>query len=417
MRGLDTKKISTYFKKNNFKIVNDPKYADYIIFMTCAFLNTTTMSSLKKIKELKKYKAELILAGCLPDIHGDKLKEVFNGKTIPTINIDKIDSIFKENKTKFNTIHDEHYVWQNFNPFGVSSSPIKLYNKSIIIKKFHKIFQRYILEKLMGNIYPFFYLYSAKNRRFQNPSIYQLTISRGCIHNCSYCVINKAVGHLKSKPISQCVKEFKEGLVKGHKQFHLLADDIGPYGVDIKKNLPELLDELTKIEGDYEISLRNTHPAWIIKYLDNIVTILKRGKIKGILISIQCGSNRILKLMRRSYTKDAVIDAAIQINKAEPDLKLGTELIIGFPSETREEFKETLELFDRINIDNGMIASFSPVEGTDASTIEPKISKREIRKRMKIILKYLRKSNYFAWYNKDYCKGIFFKKKDNIIHK
>lgn len=142
MRGIDAKKISSYFIKNNYIIINNPKYADYIVFITCAFLNATAQSSFKKIEEFKKYNAELIIAGCLPDIHGDELKQIFNGKTIPTKNISKIDDIFKDNKTKFNTINDENHVWQNFNPFGISSEPIELFNKIKFVKKIHKIFQR-----------------------------------------------------------------------------------------------------------------------------------------------------------------------------------------------------------------------------------------------------------------------------------
>ena len=412
MRGLDTRKISSYLKKNNFTLVNDPKDADFIIFMTCAFLNTTARSSLERIKEFQTYDAELIVAGCLPDIQSESLKLIFNGKIIPTKNLDIIDDLFPENQVKFSEIQDEHFVWKTVNPFGVSSTPITLLKQSTIIKKLHLIFQNSILDKLMGNIYPFFYLYQPNHRRFQNPSIYQITISRGCNHNCSYCSITKSVGPLRSKPISQCIKEFNDGLAQGYTSFILQADDIGTYGIDINSSLPELLDTLTQEEGAYGITLRNTHPFWIIQYIDQLEKIIKRGKIKEILLSIQSGSDQILKRMKRGYTKDKLIDATKRIKTAYPQLKLGFEIIIGFPGETRDDFRETMRVMDTIHADNGMIAAFSPIKGTAAYAMEPKVSDTEIRKRMNILKKHLRQNNYFAWYNTSYCKGIFFKEKE-----
>ena len=91
MRGIDAEKIYKYFSLNDYAIVNNPEDADYIIFITCAYLKTTADSSFEKIKQFQQYDAELIVAGCLPEIDKDKLKEIFNGKIIPTSDIDKID--------------------------------------------------------------------------------------------------------------------------------------------------------------------------------------------------------------------------------------------------------------------------------------------------------------------------------------
>lgn len=407
-RKTDTKKISTYLIKNNHKIVNDPKDADYIIFITCSFVKRMVDRCVETIKEFNEYDAELIVAGCMPDIAGDELKKIFNGRTISTKDLENIDEILQDTTTKFRDIEDVHSMWRNFNPLGVSAEPIntfkKIMNRIKIIEKIYEVIKENILKKIFGNVFPFNILYSDDEKR------YIITVSRGCIHKCSYCAIRKAVGPLRSKPIDQCVKEFKEGLKQGYKEFELAADDIGPYGVDIKKTLTELLDELTKIEGNYSIRFQNTHPAWIIRYIDDLEKIFKRKKIKYILFSIQSGNNRILKLMRRSYTRESLIDVVTKLRKFDPDLNIGAELMVGFPGETKEEFMETLDLFNKISFEKGTMASCSLIEGTEAINMEPKILKQEMHKRMNIALKFLKKAGYYAWYS-NLWKGIAFHKK------
>jgi MiaB/RimO family radical SAM methylthiotransferase len=354
-RGLDAKKFSTYFSKNNCKIVNSPKYADYIIFFTCGVFNQMIDRCLDKIKKFKKYDAELIVAGCLPDIAKEKLENIFNGKIIPTKDIEKIDDIFKGNKIKFGDVDNEHFIWRKFNPFGG------------------------FLEEPTSN------------------KTYWIVISTGCIYNCSYCGIKKAIGPLKSKPLEQCLKEFKAGLQKGYTDLGLDADDIGNYGIDIGKTFPELLDEITKIDGDYTLKLENIHPTWLIKYANELEEILKRKKISYICISVQSGSNTVLKRMRRPYTREDLLDAISKIQKACPDLKMRTEIIVGFPGETLEEFGETMELLKKIRFDKGCLFSFSAIDGTDANTMHPKLTRRIMHKRMRTTKRFLRNADYYVW--------------------
>jgi len=399
-RSLDAKKFSTYFSKNNYKIVDDPKEADYIIFVTCAFINDMADQCLNTIKKFKKYNAELIVAGCLPDIAGEKLRKVFNGKTITTKDMDKIDEIFKSDKIKCRDVSDEHSAWHNYNLFGISSEPVKFFKKILkehkSLNKVYKFLKENVLKKYFGDRFPFYLLFVD----MQNENSYILVISRGCIHNCSYCAIKKAVGPLKSKPVDQCVKEFKDGLKQGYSDFILDADDIGIYGIDIKSNLPELLDKITKIEGNYSITLENTHPKWIIKYAEELEEILKRKKIKSILLSIQSGNNRILKIMRRSHEAEALIDTISRLKKAYSGLEIRAHFLVGFPTETIEEFMDTVELIKKIHFDGLMLFLYSDVDGTEASNIEPKVTMREMRKRRRIARKALRKTKTIRFQNR-----------------
>jgi len=406
-RNLDAQKIYNYLTENGYKIVNDPEEADYIIYFTCGFVKSVSDTCLKMIEDFKKYDAELIIAGCIQDIIGEELSKIFDGRIIPTRDLDRINDIFSNKKTKLGDLEDAHSMWSNFNKRSFLGILRRISRSIKSIEKSHNWFKNHILKTIFGEnfekIFPF-------NRIYPHQDIFCIFISRGCIHNCSYCAIRKAVGPLKSKPIDECIKEFKLGLEKGFKHFVLEADDIGHYGIDIKSSLPELLDKMIKIEGDYKIELKNFHPMWIIKYVKEFKEILKRKKIKIILLSVQSGNNRILKLMRRPYTKEKLQDTILSLKKVDPELEIGVHLLVGFPTETFDEFKETLDLFEKTPFDFGSIFSFSSQEGTTAAKMEPKIKWKEILHRMKYALAYLRKNNYFACYIKS-TKNVYFYRK------
>lgn len=396
-RNIDAKRICTYVSENDYEIVEDPKDANYIIFVTCGFVKSVSDRCLELINEFNKYDAELIIAGCLPDIIPDKVKKIFDGKIIPTKDLDRIDNVFDDSKIKFKDIDDEHFMWYNFDRGSAILILKNLVKEIRFLRGFHNLVKEKALKKIFGEnfdkTFPF-------NRIYPEKDCYCISISRGCIHNCSYCAIRKAVGPLKSKPLDQCIKEFKIGLNEGHTRFVLEADDVGHYGIDIKSSLPELLDAMTQIKGNYAIELKNFHPMWIIKYVDEFEKILKRKKLKIILLSIQSGNDRILKFMRRPYSKDVLVATIMRLKKAYPDLQLGVHLMVGFPTETMQEFNDTLDLFNEVQLDFGSVFSFSSQKGTDADKMGPKLNEKEMQKRMNIALSFLRKRNYFAWYSK-----------------
>jgi len=396
-RRIDAKKMYRYFSENDFELVNNPIEADYIILFTCGFHNETIDRCFNTIKEFKKYNAELIVAGCLPKIAKDKIESIFDGTIIPTDNLDKIDEKFRDNRIKFSEIESAFSPWNNYNTFFISNLITNLKEK--ILKKQNFITKLYIYFKnnILSKLPPLDQIYAEKIFEEKYYKGCTLLISRGCIHNCSYCAIKKGIGSLKSKPVDQCIKEFNDALKMGHDQFILEADDVGVYGLDIDSNIVRLLDEMTKIEGNYIIRLGVTHPKLIIKYENELEEILKRKKIKSIVLSIQSASNRILELMRRSYTKDEIRHLIFRLKNAYPDLEIGAQFIVGFPSESSEEFNETYDLIKEMNFDYGGVFKYSDVEGTESTKIEPKIKEKEKRRRMMIVLKLLKKTHDYAW--------------------
>ena len=386
-RLLDATKISDYLTKNDYKIVDKPKNADAIIFVTCAFINKIAEFSLDKVKFFQKYDAELIVAGCLPAIEKEKLSEIFDGKTLCTKDIDEIYQYFPEKKSSFSDIADANFLYGN------------LKNHSKKNSNYFRL-RDYILKKTYGE-HSFTYKILLKN-----PFFFLIRVSWGCLGNCSYCSIKKAIGSHKSKPLEECLNEFKKGLVQGHKHFLLTADDIGAYGLDIGYTFLELLQGITEFEGDFKVCIESLKPIWIVKYFEQLKGVLASHKIQYIDCAIQSGSEKILESMNRYSNIKKISETLLNIKNLNPELLLTTEIIIGFPGESKKDFHQTLSVLKTIQFDGGFIYRFAQKSGTAAENIKPKISKKEISNRIKFAKKFLKNEGY---------KLCYFPKKDCLI--
>ena len=390
-RSLDSWKFFNYFKKNNHIIVDNQKDADIIFFMTCAFIDIVAQASLEKVKEFQKYDAELIVAGCLPLIDKEKLSKIFNGRTIGTYCFDKdpdrVDYLFPEHKVKFSLIKDENKLFPN----PVRKNFTGMVKESILSTKFtkEKIFEirEYVIKNIHGQG-------TSAHRFLSKEPCFVIRISWGCYGNCTYCGIKKAIGTHKSKPIDECVEEFKKGLNEGYKRFLLTSDDTGAYGLDIGSSLPELLTKLTQIDADYEIEIYNIHPEWIVKYIDELEQIINNKKIPYLESPLTHGSPRVLKLMGRYSDIEKMKNSFVRLKKANPSLQLFANIIIGFPTEELEDLYNTIDFIKGCNFDSGFVYKFSCRSGTKAEEIKPVITEKEKSIRLKIIKKIMKKSGF-----------------------
>lgn len=393
LRKLDAEKISNYMTKNGHVIVQNPKDADIIIFVACAVVSDSAKVNLDIIREFQKYDAELIVAGCLPAIEKEKLATIFDGEILITKNLDEIDHLFPEHDIKFKSIKDANVFFED-SYRGNLQLLIKYFLKKLYWTKFiYFQVEKHYLKKLIGEN-SFVYITRTKN-------LFDVRISWGCIGNCSYCAIKKAVGPYYSKPQNQCVEEFKEGFNRGYKEFLITADDSGAYGIDIKSSFPELLNEIIQIEGKYQITIQNLNPGWIAKYVEYLERIIRKQKITLIDSQIQSGNPRILKLMNRYSDTKKIKDAFIRLKKACPDLSLYTNVMVGFPTETDKEFEETLYFVKESMIDTGFIFPFSCRKGTESEKLEPKVSSEEINNRLTYAKKFLSNEGYVVTYKKN----------------
>jgi len=405
-RQLDAERIKNYFIENSYKIVKKPEDADLIIFFTCAVTNTAVESALNKINEYKKYKKEMIVAGCLPEIEKEKLGNIFNGKVIGARKLKELDFYFPNNNIPINKIEDANILFENFEKeWGIKlirKIEKKIKNNRIFLLILKKILSLKIFNKIM-----LFHMVFIKD-----PS-YFVRIGWGCPGNCSFCATKKAVGPLVSKPFIECIEEFKKGIKKKFKTITIVADDCGAYGIDIGETFTKLMYEFIKQEGNYKIEIESFRPLWLMKHKEDVRKILNTKKISEINIPIQSGNKRILRLMNRYSDIENTKNFVSQIKKENSKVVFWTNCIVGFPTETEDEFKDTLSVICDINFDKGALFEFSCRENTEAEKIEPKVDIKTIKRRMNYAKDYLKKSGYNAFFA-DNKKFLVFEKRKNI---
>jgi len=384
-RKLDVEKLKKYFTLNGCKITQRIKDADLVIFVSCGFIKQREEESLKIIEQIKNYKKELIVAGCLPEIARDNLDKIFKGRTISTKNLKNIDIFFKDFQWKFSNISDANTV-----SFSISSLYLILKTKSFLQLLSQNCFNL-IKETIRGVIWSKFC--SKKS----SPCF--LRISQGCLGNCAYCSIRKAIGILKSKPQKECLEEYKKLLKKGYKTFVILGDDVGAYGLDMNTSFSSLLEALSKIDQDLSVKwfIKEMNPRWIVKYSSELFNFIKNRKISYMLCGIQSGSDRILKLMNRDPISKETKKVLKKLKKVNPSLKLSAQIIIGFPSETEKDFFQTLHLIKEVRFDEVFIYPYSEQKGTLAAQLPDKIPTKIKQQRTKQALNFLKKEKIKAY--------------------
>lgn len=206
----------------------------------------------------------------------------------------------------------------------------------------------------------------------QNPVIEIIPILEGCTGNCSYCKTKFARGGLKSYLKEDIISQFRDAISDGCKEIWITSQDNGCYGLDIYRDegyfLPQLLHDLLDIDGDFRIRLGMCNPDHIGRIKDGLAEVFKHPKMFRFLhIPVQSGSGKVLRDMRRSYTIDDFKDIIALFRKEIPDIVISTDIIVGFPGETEEEFKDTLDIVDGSRFDVLNVSRFWPRKGTDAA--------------------------------------------------
>jgi len=191
----------------------------------------------------------------------------------------------------------------------------------------------------------------------------------------------------ESRPEEQILEEFKSGLKENYKTFALIAGDIGCYGFDINTNLPSLLTKLFAQDGDYKILLWDLNIRWFIKYHQAMLNVLKANskKVERIIMPIQSGSNRILKLMNRHYKIEEAKNCLQKLQNSIPEIHLETQILVGFPGETDEDFEKSLDLIREVKFDDIAIFPYEDRPGTTAQNMPNKVPQATIDTRKKIL--------------------------------
>lgn len=341
---IDTEVTIGKFKNHNYKIVNNPKEADIIVVNTCGFIESAKEEAINTILEMAEYKKKrckfLIAMGCLVQRYYDELL-----KALPEVDLflkiedynkmwDKIEGLIKQNK---------------------KSENLKKEFKMTALPMFEE--KEYLLREVAtGNNYAY------------------LKIGEGCSNMCTYCAIPYIRGLFVSRTMESILKEANKLAKCGIKEIIIIAQDTTKYGIDIygKPMLSALLKEICKIDGIKWVRFLYSYPEGITDEL--IKTVKEEEKIcKYFDIPIQHISNKVLKRMNRKTNKEQIESIISNIRNKIPNVVLRTSLIVGFPGETDDDFRELEEFVEKTKFDKLGTFMYSKEEGTPAARLPEQI--------------------------------------------
>mgnify|MGYP001690794526 CR=1 FL=1 len=224
---------------------------------------------------------------------------------------------------------------------------------------------------------------------FGDDIVASISITYGCNNYCTFCIVPYVRGMERSVPINEVVRDVEQYTKKGYKEILFLGQNVNSYGSDLadkSDNFAELLKKSAAVEGDFWIKYVSPHPK---DFSDDVIdTIAKNSKIARMLhLPLQSGSTKILDAMNRGYTKEEYIKLAKKIKEKIPDIGLTTDIIVGFPGETDEDFQDTMDVVNEVGFENAFMFMYSKRTGTPAATMEEQVDEHTKNERLQQLMR------------------------------
>ena len=215
-----------------------------------------------------------------------------------------------------------------------------------------------------------------------------VNIMFGCNNFCSYCIVPYVRGRERSREPKEIIREIEQLVADGVVEVMLLGQNVNSYGKNLKEpvTFAQLLEEVEKIEGLERIRFMTSHPKDLS---DELIEVMGRSKkiCKHLHLPVQSGSSRILKKMNRHYTKEQYLELVEKIRRSVPDISLTTDIIVGFPGETEEDFEETMDIVRKVRYDSAFTFIYSKRTGTPAAVMEDQVPEDVVKNRFDRLLK------------------------------
>lgn len=330
----ETEAMEELFKNRGYEIVSNREEADIYIINTCTVTNLGDRKSRQFIRRAKKMNEDSIIAavGCYSQVAPEEVEaidgvDIVVGTTDRNRIVDLCEEAKSKNK-KINVVKDIKYH-KEFEPLNISDLPYKT--------------RAYI------------------------------KIQEGCNQFCSYCIIPYARGPIRSRDLEDIIMEAKRLAKAGFKEIILTGIHVTSYGKDLKGlSLTDVIEEVAKIDGIERIRLSSIEPTFVDK--DFLERVVKTGKLcDHFHLSLQSGSDSVLKRMNRKYTTKEYRDIVKLIREYMPEAGITTDIIVGFPGETDEEFEESYRFVEDIRFSRIHVFKYSPRKGTPASQFKEQI--------------------------------------------
>ena len=313
----DSERMVSLLLDAGYQMTNEEN-ADVIIVNTCGVKDPTERKIMKRLEGLKNKK--VIVTGCLPLIRRDLVK-----------------------------------IFPNFSFL----SPDKEYRIVEAMNK--KIIDLEILEKPR---------FIKKHFRF-NPIIEIVPISLGCTGNCTYCATKFARGRIRSYQVKDIIEQIEFAVKDGAKEIWVTSQDTGAYGVDIEKDLVYLLKKIIEVEGKFYVRIGMMNINHAKRVFNKLIKVYESEKIfKFLHIPVQSGSNKILSLMKREYEANDFVKLVEKFREKFPYSTIATDVIVGFPNESEDDFLKTYNLIKETKPDVVNVSRFSPRPMTAASKMK-----------------------------------------------
>lgn len=347
----ESEKIAGILVKMGYKETTIEEEADVIVFNTCCIRENAedrAEGNIGALKKLKKRKKDLIICvgGCMTQQKGFADKFL---KSFPYVDI----------------IFGTHNL-ENFE---------ELLNKKLLSKK--RVIDVWEKE---GKI-----IEGTPKFRTSYPNAW-VNIMYGCNNFCTYCIVPFVRGRERSRAIVDVVNECRDLVKQGYKEITLLGQNVNSYGKDLENaSFGKLIEEISKIEGKFRLRFMTNHPKDLTE--DLIKAISNSDKVcKSIHLPIQSGSNHILKLMNRHYTREDYLNKIGILRSYIPDIAITTDIMVGFPMETDEDFEDTVSIMKEVGYSGAFTFIYSKRAGTPAASMDGQIPEDVSKKRiMKLI--------------------------------
>lgn len=338
---VDSEKVSIILEKYDYRITHRIEESDLILINTCGFIKNAKQESIDTILSVideKPESAKVVVFGCLVQRYKKELENA-----IPEVDL---------------------------------FLPVLPYKE--LAEKIHKSFTP------LKAKYP---VNSAKKVCFTPPSYTYIKVADGCNNYCSYCTIPLIRGNLKSNSVKEILKDIKTALKNNVYELNLIAQDLTSYGRDLygKPSLDILLESILSIKKDFWLRLLYLYPTRITSRLVKIIKSDNRV-LRYLDIPVQHINDRILRLMNRKYSKKLLLEKIHMLREEMPDIAIRSTFIVGFPSESEEEFQELADFVRQIKFDHVGVFEYSAEENTEAFAIKERVPYSIKQKRKKTLM-------------------------------
>lgn len=352
MNARDSEKLAGILERIGYA-ETDTEDADFVIYNTCTVRENANLRVYGRLGQMKRTKQRhpdmlIALCGCMMQepLVVDKIRKSYRHVDIifGTHNIFKLAELIQ---TRLNTGKMVVDIWKDTNQ---------------------------IVEDLPNER-----KYSFKTG---------VNIMFGCNNFCSYCIVPYVRGRERSREPKDIIREIERDVADGVKEVMLLGQNVNSYGKNLENpiSFAKLLQEIEKIEGLERIRFMTSHPKDLS---DELIAVMGQSKkiCRHLHLPLQSGSSRILKLMNRKYTKESYLDLVDRIRKGCPDISLTTDIIVGFPGETEEDFLETMDVVEKVGFDSAFTFIYSKRTGTPAASMENQVPEDVVKDRFDRLLK------------------------------